>query len=85
MLSGTTVPETPEWDKAMAAQAHAETLMKFIVWLQYHKSIDVLGSKSVDELLAEFFDIDIEMLMMEEELWGTYHEYIRSQIDKAIF
>lgn len=81
--------KTPECDKMLAIVSKSQLIGEFLCWLDEEKGVDlmVLGDHGINyepfyyntaELLAEFFDIDLDKVEQEKR---AILEEIRSNAD----
>lgn len=74
MLNGikmtTATPKTPELDKALVAQGTADILIPFITWASDQGFLDWF--RSPEELLAIYYNIDLDILADEDEAWDIF-------------
>jgi len=57
-------PETPELDKLSGVKDQSQPIGEFLDWLSYEK--DVRLPASIEQLLADYFDIDMDKVEAEK-------------------
>ena len=76
-------PECPECDKMLAVKDDSQTIGFFLEWLeskgysliQWGKSPYILNETSIERILADYFEIDLNKVHAEQD---AVLEYIRS-------
>lgn len=69
--------ETPECDKLSAITERSQVIGEFLDWLQHERSVELcerdclsdklmMCSSSIEQLLAEYFEIDLEKVEQEK-------------------